>query len=854
MRNTIAPATRRHLATAKGKAGHSSSWVAHAAAMAALLFLSLASGPVLAQLALTPAAIDMGAAAPGQVLETKLLIQNTGSTRVFGDIHIWGGQFWMHRTTCTLPLGLDPGASCQAIIRFSAASVCSNYHADLDVSDWSGQQATTTVVLTASGGVGAPQCDQTHYADTSRWNRVLGPYSGTNTYAGTFVTVADLGHDGEMDAILTVIPPSVAQADWYVEKLTQVYVYTYTAGGQFIETTSRWFGVSPLMLPNLFAAAVADFNGDGKDDIAFACNNEDGRPQLDPANGTHLWYTHHYAFLSGPGDAYTVQAMSNNVDYGTGLTAADVDRDGDVDILMSGAMPVPGSTTGEFGMYMLVNNGQGSFTVGQIIPFSTPSPAYRHLSWPTFADLDGDGDPDLLVGRGSDSGVAVLRNDGGTFGYQRDIDVFPGAYNTQDGSFHVNLGFDTAKIEGVGDIQVTDFDGDGVLDFVAWATGSLDNQPFLAQFSVVRVALGRPGLNFQPLGGAFDLAQLGGSLRIQVLPVNRDGAPDVLLRSQSRWEGRVQHQQLRNIGVGQLRYENMLAYPADDPFPDTKHIADMNHDGRPDFLYTFNGPYGGAPGQRGVMINNMPASLSEPLQSLSVADTSIAEGNSGTRQLNFTVSLSQPALTQVSFDAFTDTGTATPGVDYQSNAVIAQTIAVGQTSTSFPVTLNGDTVVEDHETFTVNLANALDARLGDDQAQGRIVNDDLAQLSIGDVTVIEGNSGWSTATFVVQLSRPMPSPVTFDIATSSGTALAGSDYVARNQSGRYLDSGRTRLAFEVQINGDTILELDETFAATISNVSGATLGNGSAVGTIRNDDGVALRTSASPPYVRRRRH
>ncbi|MCX7041842.1 MAG: FG-GAP-like repeat-containing protein [Gammaproteobacteria bacterium] len=809
--------------------------------LATFLFLCLTAWQACAQLVVTPGpAVNMGAAPPGQVLETRLSIQNTGSTRAFADIHLWGGQFWLHRSTCTLPLGMAAGASCQVIIRFSAATVCSNYHADLDVTDWSGQQAAATVVLTASGGVGSPECNQTQYAETSRWKRVLGPYPGTNTYAGTFVTVADLGNDGEMDAILSVIPPSVAQSDWYTEKLTQVYVYTYTADGQFIETTARWFGVTPLMMPSLFAAAVADFNGDGKDDIAFACNNEDGRPINDPNNGNPLWHTHHYAFMSGPGNPYAVQALSSNVAYGTGLSAADIDRDGDVDILMSAGMQVPGAPVGESGMYMLVNNGLGAFTVGQVIPLSTPSNAYRNLSWPRFADLDADGDPDLLIGRGPVGDVAVLRNDGGSFFYQRDIALFPGVYNAGNGSFHVDLGFDTASIEGVADIQVADMDGDGVLDFVAWATGQLDNQPFGAAFSVVRVARGLTGLDFQPLGGAFDLADLGGSLFIQVLPVNGDGAPDVFLRSQSRWEGRVQHKQLRNIGNGQLRYENMLAYPANDPFPDTMHLADMNHDGRLDLVYTFNGPYGSAPGQRGVMINAMPASLSGPLQSLSVNDVSTSEGNGGSKQAQFTVSLSQPALTSVSFDAFTTPGTAAPGVDYQSNAAIAQTIPAGATSASFAVTVNGDIAVEGHETFTVNLANPLDAGLGDGQGLGRIVNDDLAQLSIADASVTEGNSGTSTVNFVVQLSSPMPNPITFDIATSNGAASAGSDYVARSQTNRFLDAGRTRLVFEVTINGDSSPEPNENFTVTVSNVSGAVLGDGSALGTIVNDD-VAAR-------------
>lgn len=806
-----------------------------------LVWAVLAGQLACAQLVVSPApSLDMGAAAPGQILESRLTVQNTGAVRAFPDVHLWGGLFWLHRSTCILPMGLAPGQSCQLLVRFSAASACSNYHADLLLEDWSNLQNSVSMHLTASGGLGTPECDQGQYPSNNRWNRVIGPYPGTREYAGSYLTVADLGHDGELDTIVVVVPQTVDPADWYVEKLSQVYVYTYTSGGQFVETTTRWFGSSPVMMPNLYMAVVADLNGDGKDDVAFACNDEDGRPYFDAGNVTRLWYTHQYAFVSGTGDAYTVKTLGSNVEYGTGLDAADVDRDGDVDLLMSGEMPVPGMP-GEMGMYVLVNDGQANFSVGQVIPWNTPDASSRHIAWPRFADLDNDGDRDLLVGRIRNGSVAVMRNDAGLFVYQRDIMMFPGSYQAGDDSFHLNLGFASASVEGVNDVKVADMDGDGLLDFVAFATGQLDQQSFLAQYTVVRVARGVGGMDFQPMGNPFDLGQLGGALLMQVLPVDRDGAVDVFLRSQAGWEGRLQHKQLRNLGDGRLRYENMLAFPSTDPFYDAVHLADMNRDGRPDLLYALNGS--GQPGERGVLVNAMPAAMNRPLQVLSVDDVSLTEGNVGTQQANFRVSLSQPAPVPVSFDAYTAPGTASPGVDYQSNAVISQTIATGDTGGNFAVTINGDTTVENHESFTVNLANALDAGIADGQGQGRIANDDLAQLSIADASLAEGNSGTSTLSFVIQLSRAMPNPVTFDIATGDGTASAGSDYVARGQVGRFLDAGRTRQLFEVAINGDATTELDETFIVTISNASGAVLADGSAVGTIVNDDTAAKRGS-----------
>jgi hypothetical protein len=115
-------------------------------------------------------------------------------------------------------------------------------------------------------------------------------------------------------------------------------------------------------------------------------------------------------------------------------------------------------------------------------------------------------------------------------------------------------------------------------------------------------------------------------------------------------------------------------------------------------------------------------------------------------------------------------------------------------------------------------------------------------LSVGDATVVEGSSGIVTASFALRLSAPSPVPVSFDIGSSNGSASAGSDYLARNQS-RIIDPGRTRAVFEVTVNGDTSVEGDETFTVNLANVVGATIADGSGLGTIANDDAAARSIS-----------
>jgi cysteine-rich repeat protein len=229
-----------------------------------------------------------------------------------------------------------------------------------------------------------------------------------------------------------------------------------------------------------------------------------------------------------------------------------------------------------------------------------------------------------------------------------------------------------------------------------------------------------------------------------------------------------------------------------------------------------------------------------PKPSLSIADVSTSEGNSGTKTLTFTVTLSAAASTAVTYNIATSNGTATAGSDYVASSLNGETIPAGQTTRSFVVTINGDTTAEANETFNVTASAVSGATVGDGAAVGTISNDDTPALSIADVATAEGNSGTKLLTFTVSLSGPTSSAVSYTIATSNGTATAGSDYVASSLSGQTIPAGQTSKSFAVTINGDTTFEPSESFNVTVSAVTGATVGDGAAVGTISNDDLPAL--------------
>jgi len=230
----------------------------------------------------------------------------------------------------------------------------------------------------------------------------------------------------------------------------------------------------------------------------------------------------------------------------------------------------------------------------------------------------------------------------------------------------------------------------------------------------------------------------------------------------------------------------------------------------------------------------------DDLPAISINDVSVTEGNSGTTNLDFTVSLSAPAPATVTFDIATADGTAmTSDNDYVANSLSGQTIAVGQQTYHFFVTVNGDGSVEANETLLVNLTNVSGATVDDSQGQGTIVNDDTPTFSITQsVAVAEGNSGASNATFTVTLSPTINQTVTVQYGTADGTAKSSSDYQSTSGTLTF-DPGDTSKTIDVPVNGDLLVEPDETFTVTLSNQSpNAAISptNGTGTGTIQNDD------------------
>ena len=233
---------------------------------------------------------------------------------------------------------------------------------------------------------------------------------------------------------------------------------------------------------------------------------------------------------------------------------------------------------------------------------------------------------------------------------------------------------------------------------------------------------------------------------------------------------------------------------------------------------------------------------SEPQDSVptvSINSPSVSEGDSGSTNLTFTVTLSAASGQRVTVDWAEGTGgTATSGTDYTAIAGGTLTFAAGTTSQTLDVSVTGDTLDESNETVVVTLSNAANATIGTAMGTGTITdNDDAPSLSIDSPSVTEGDSGSANLTFTATLSAASGQQVTVAYADAgTGTATSGTDYTAITGGTLTFAAGTTSQTLDVSVTGDTLDESNETVVVTLSSPTNATIATASGTGTITDDD------------------
>ena len=190
--------------------------------------------------------------------------------------------------------------------------------------------------------------------------------------------------------------------------------------------------------------------------------------------------------------------------------------------------------------------------------------------------------------------------------------------------------------------------------------------------------------------------------------------------------------------------------------PDSQEaLFDCHHD---DYFNTA-APAGSYLANNWNTANNAFLSTTFSSPTLSVADATAPEGDSGTTPLSFAVTLSGPDSRPVTVSYATANGSATAPGDYQAVSGTL-TFNPGETAKTVSVPVNGDKENEADETFSINLTSPSNAVLGRVQAFGTILDDEVSPqgywfvASDGGIFAF-GNAGFYGSTGNLRLRQPI---------------------------------------------------------------------------------------------------
>ena len=224
----------------------------------------------------------------------------------------------------------------------------------------------------------------------------------------------------------------------------------------------------------------------------------------------------------------------------------------------------------------------------------------------------------------------------------------------------------------------------------------------------------------------------------------------------------------------------------------------------------------------------------DPLPSLAINNVIVIEGNSGTTNANFTVTLSPASGKTVTVNYATADGTATAPADYAALPTTTLTFNPGETTKTITVVVNGDLVDELDETFTVNLSNPTNATLSTGTGTGTITDDDRPPTVTLSLTGSPMAEAGGVATVTATLSAVSSQTVTVNLAFS-GTATLTSDYT-RSGTAIVIPPGSTTSTITLTAVQDSLDEVDETIVVDISSVTNGTESGAQQVTAIITDD------------------
>ena len=340
--------------------------------------------------------------------------------------------------------------------------------------------------------------------------------------ASQFMALADFTGDGS---------PGIAFAGPVAHNDGSLTVNEFTPA--FLLRSTKTYSYSQA---NPAGVLAADFNGDGKADLAVSLDTYNGA-------GAVLIYINN-------GDGTFANAVSYNAGYNPGgMAALDINHDGILDLVVTSSSAGTGTAAG---VYIFLGKGDGTFTSGGLFAAGTYPESV------TIADFNGDGNPDLAV-TSADNTVNLLLGTGngsfkagatfstgnspqylaaGDFNGDGELDLV--VTNTQDQTISIYLG------DGKGNFQlysnyvvsfysnsliIADFNGDGKLDIIQ---GLGDARGFGANSSSwnMDILLGNGDGTFQGLSASIASAKNPNGTSLATGDFNGDGKIDAVLANQ----------------------------------------------------------------------------------------------------------------------------------------------------------------------------------------------------------------------------------------------------------------------------------------------------------------------------------
>jgi hypothetical protein len=248
------------------------------------------------------------------------------------------------------------------------------------------------------------------------------------------------------------------------------------------------------------------------------------------------------------------------------------------------------------------------------------------------------------------------------------------------------------------------------------------------------------------------------------------------------------------------------------------------------FTVTLNGPVNavisGATAV-GAIINPLP------LPAISINNVTAGDGHSGVTPFDFTVSLSSASSQTIKVHYATVDGTAVAPTDYTA-ASGDLTFAPGQTSQTVAVSVVASPS-KPIRTFTVQLSGPTNATILAAQGTGTILNDEGA-LSISDASGALSPTSTTNFTFTISLADPVEIPVSVQVATRDGTAVAGVDYQSLPPTQVTFAPGETSKQVTVVVNSNPNPGPTKSFSVVLSNPSNAALVGATGIGAIANNN------------------